>query len=279
MTASPQDYAHCASLLADGDRDLWLASLFVPERFRPHVHALWAFAHEIGRISLIVSEPMLGEIRLQWWREVLEGERAGEAAQNPVAAALLDTLAKFSLPRQPALNLLEARKFDLYRDPMPSLTDLEGYCGETWSAFFRLVTLVLANGHDPGGADACGHAGVALGLTRILRDLPLHARRGQCFIPKDVLARNGAVVEAAAAGLDSPALDAALGELRALARKHAAEAQASAVSLPRDIAPAFVPLAIVPLYLNAMEKRGYQPFETVVEPAQWRRQWAMWRWK
>jgi phytoene synthase len=278
MTATPEDYARCAEILRDGDRDVWLASLFAPEIARPHIHALWAFGHEIARISLIVSEPMLGEIRLQWWREALEGQRDGEAAQNPVAAAVLDTVGKFGLPRSALLGLIEARKFDLYQDPMPSLNDLEGYCGETFSALFRLTTIVLADGGDPGSAEASGHAGVSLGMTRVLRDLPLHARRGQCFIPGDVLARHGAVVEAVSAGLGSPASLAAVAELRGHARKHFERARLLCRQLPSPAASAFVLLAVVPLYLRLMDKRDFNPFSTIVEPAQWRRQWAMWRW-
>jgi phytoene synthase len=278
MTASPSDYEQAGSTLAALDRDLWLSSLFVPEGKRPHVQALWTFAQEIARIPLIVSEPMLGEIRLQWWREVMEGERAGEAAQNPSAAALLATIAQFSLPRPPFIALLEARKFDLYHDVMPTLNDLEGYCGETASAVFRMASMVLSDSGDPGTADISGHAGVAWGMTRILRDLPFHARRGQCFLPRDVLARHGERPETVSSGEVTPALLAALAEIRQKAREHFALARTRAKQLPQPVSAAYVPLAVVPLYLRTMERRGYEPFRHVIEPAQWRRQWTMWRW-
>lgn len=282
MSARPADYDYCAALLAEGDRDRWLASLFIPEAKRKHVQALYAFSLEMARIRDVISEPRLGEIRLQWWREVLEGERAGEGAQNPVSAALLETMTACRLPAAPLVNLIEARRFDLYADPMPSLNDLEGYCGETCSVLFRLAAMIIGDpASDPDAAaiaDAAGHAGVAYALTGILRALPWHARRGQCFLPGDVLARHGALPEAAAAGLASPALLAALAELRARAREHLALADAAIARIPGNIRPAFVPLAVTPLYLRAMEKRGYQPFESLIEPPQWRRQWAMWRW-
>lgn len=279
MSATPQDFEYCAALLADGDRDAWLAALFAPAPVRPYLHALHGFALEIARIPHLVSEPRLGEIRLQWWTEVIEGGREGEAGLNPVSAALLDTVAKFRLPRAALLNMVEARRFDLYSDPMPTLHDFEGWCGETAGALFRLTTLVLSDGAENGSADACGHAGVALGATRTLRDLPFHASRRQCFIPRDTLEKNGAIVEAAAAGLMSPALGAALAEIRKLAREHLKSARELAAGLSPAVKPAFVPLATVPLYLDAMEKLRTDPFFTSAEVAQWRRQWAMWRWR
>ena len=271
-------YAHCETLVRDMDRDRWLATLFVKPQWRPHVLALYAFSYEVSRLREITSEPRIGEIRLQWWREAIEGERQSEAEANPVSQALLATVAKFSLPRQALADLVEARRFDLYDDPMPSLNDLEGYCGETCSSLFRLASIICADGSDPGGSEAAGHAGCAYAMAGLLRALPWHASRGQCYLPADVLSRNGALVEAAAAGLSSPALAQALAELRGRVRQHLQAARAGLAALPADVQSVFAPLALVDLWLNAMETRSYDPFRTLIDPPQWRRQWALWRW-
>lgn len=273
-------YAACEATLREGssvDRDAWLASLFIPAAARKHVQALYAFAREIARVPVIVSDPTLGEIRLQWWREALEGPRMGEAASHPVAAALFDTMQRFNLPVHALIALVEARRFDLYADPMPSLNDLEGYCGETQGSLMRLASIVIAEGRDPGGGDAAGHAGVALGIARILAELPGHAARTQCFIPRDVLARHGALPEASAAGLMSPALEAALGEMRQIARAHVRAAWAGVAAMERDARVALLQTALVEPLLRRMEARGFDPFRHRAEPPQWRRQWALWR--
>lgn len=275
-----QAYAACEASLKEGsaeDRDAWLASLFAPQTARPHVQALYAFSREIARIPDIVSQPTVGEIRLQWWVEAIEGSRASEAESHPVAAALFDTIGKFSLPRAALVALIDARRFDLYADPMPSLNDLEGYCGETHGGLMRLASLILAGGDDPGGGSACGHAGVAVGVARLLADLPRHAARSQCFIPRDVLARHGALPEAIAAGLMSPALAAALAEMREVARRHARAAFQASANMRADARAALLPVAIVEPILRRMEARGFDPFRHSAEPAQWRRQWALWR--
>jgi len=83
---------YCAALVRKADRDRYLATLFAPADRRGALFALYAFDIEMSRIRDLARESMPGEIRLQWWREVLEGARTGEAAANPVAASLLGTL-------------------------------------------------------------------------------------------------------------------------------------------------------------------------------------------
>ena len=165
-------YAHCESLLREADKDRYLATLFAPADKRPHLHALYAFVTEISCVRDKVREPMPGEIRMQWWVDAIEGEARGEVRAHPVAAALIDTIRAFSLPRTAFTDLVEARRFDLYDEPMADLRELETYCGQTASALFRLASIILAEGGEPGGAEAAGYAGVAYALTGLLRSFP-----------------------------------------------------------------------------------------------------------
>jgi 15-cis-phytoene synthase len=270
-------YAHCETLTRDHDRDRWLAGLFAPAGARAHLYALTAFSYEVGRLRDFIREPLAGEMRLEWWREALTETGRGEVAGNPVAAALNDTIQRFGLPLQAFDRLLTARAFDLYDDPMPTLNDFEGYCGETCSALFRLGALILGQGRDLGGADAAGHAGVAYAMVGLLRALPLTSVRGQVYLPVDMLARHGVSREDIATRRDSPGLRMALAEMRAHARRHLDAARNLVARAASEIAPAFLPLATLPPYLARMERANYSPFETIVEAPQWRRQWALWR--
>jgi phytoene synthase len=278
--ATVQSNAHwtaAEALVSAGDRDRFLAALFAPEATRKRLLALYAFNLEIARVREIVSDPMPGEVRFQWWRDVLLGTARGEAQANPIARALLETIAACRLPVKALTDLIEARIFDLYDDPMPTLNDLEGYCGETSSALIQLGTIALSGGDDPQCYDAAGHAGVAYALTGLLRALPFHASRGQCYVPLDVLARHGARRDDLLAGEATPALRAALGELRARARHHLAQTRRLIGTVPKNAAPAFLPVALVEPYLNLMDRPDYAPFRRVVELPQWRRQWVLWR--
>jgi phytoene synthase len=269
-------YQYCESLAREHDRDRWLSALFAPERARAHLNALTVFNFEVGRLREVVREPLAGEIRLTWWREALFGSR--ESAGNPVAEALLETINKFGLPTILFENHLKAREFDLYDDPMPSLGDLEGYCGETSSSLFQLAALILGEGRDGVAADASGHAGVAYAITGLLRALPVTSARGQVYLPRDVLERCGASPEDLRARRGGAGLAAALRELCAVAGSHLKIAEARIAELPRTIAPAYAPLAVVAGYLARLERTADAPFAAIVSVPQWRRQWALWRW-
>jgi len=270
-------YSHCETLVREADPDRFWASQFSPADKRPHLHALHAFNYEIARVRDSVREAMLGEIRLQWWRDALQGEVRGDVRANPIAAALDDTIVKFRLPRSALVSLIDARIFDLYDDPMPSLNDLEGYCGETASSLVRLAGIVLMGGTDPGHADAAGHAGVAYAVTGLLRAFPWHARQGQVFIPAEILARHGVVRDDIVTGRGGPGLKGALGDMRAVARRHLEQVRTLQATIPAGAQPAFRSLALVEPYLKAMEWRDYDPFHTEVDIPRWRKIWALWR--
>ncbi|MBM6596134.1 phytoene/squalene synthase family protein [Microvirga pudoricolor] len=283
MTEASQDagpdfaFSHCEAIVREGDPDRFWASLFAPVDKRPHLHALHAFNFEIGRVRESVHEPLVGEIRLQWWRDALQGEVRGDVRSNPVAAALEDTIVRFRLPRQPFVDLIDARIFDLYSDPMPNLNDLEGYCGETASVLIRLASVILMDGNEPGGADASGHAGVAYAVTGLLRAFPWHARRGQVYLPADILSRHGVVRDDIVTGRGGPGLQGALADLRSLARHHLAQARMLSAAMAAPARPALRGLSLVEPYLSMMERADYDPFMTPIDLPQWRRIWHLWR--
>ncbi|MBN8995779.1 MAG: squalene/phytoene synthase family protein [Rhizobiales bacterium] len=266
-------YAHTADAVRAGDRDRYLADLFVPEAARHHFFALHAFNLEVARIRETGSEPNLGEIRLQWWRDALAGEGSG----HPVAEALQKTIAGFRLPVTALANLIEARRFDLYDDAMPSLNDLEGYAGETSSSLMQLGAIILSDGADPGAAEVAGHAGVAWALTGLLRALPIHSARGQCYLPADLMAKHGVDRADLHAGKTSPGLERLLAELRARVRGHLTAVSHGIARVPGPIQAAFLPVALCEPYLRKMERRGFDPLKTVADISPLRRHWALWR--
>jgi phytoene synthase len=269
-------YAHCEALVREADKDRFLAALFAPAETRPHLFALHAFNVEIARVRELAREPLAGEVRLQWWRDAIAGNGQGDAAGNPVATALIDTVEHFQLPSAALTALIDARQFDLYDEPMPTLAALEAYARATASSLFALATRLLT-GEDTTAAEAADHAGLAYAITGLLRAFPLHASRGQLYLPLDLLARHGTDRDEVAAGTDTPALRLALTELRDLARRNLAETQARLTRLSDTVRPAFLPISLLEPYLARMERPDYDPFRTAVELPQWRRQWLLWR--
>jgi 15-cis-phytoene synthase len=264
-------FAHCAELVRATDRDRYIATLFAPADRRDGLLALYAFNAEIARVRDVAREPMPGEIRLQWWHEVIVGERSGEAAANPVAAALLETIQRYNLAAELLGTLIEAHRFDLYDEPMARLSDLEIYARETSSAVFALATQILTGASPP---SAVGSAGIAYALTSVLRAFPLHAQRGQLFVPIEMLSRHGVNPQDIFAGRSPSGLNAAFAELRNVARQHLVESGHPLASLPPDALAAFLPVALVGPSLRGL-KRGDAFSPTEISP--WRRQWLIWR--
>lgn len=278
MTTAPQEhYAHCETLLRTRDRDLWLACLFAPRPARRHIHALYAFAQEASDVRGKVTQPLLGEMRLRWWADTIQGDATqGEGARaHPVADALLDTIERFDLPRDECVALADAHIFDLYDDPMPTLAALEDYCRATAAGPMRWAARILGADLDAPSARAFDDAGVALALVRLLRAPPDEAVRAR-FTPGALLARHGATTDDVRARRNDAGLSAALAELRALAQSRYEEARRAAVGLGACRA-ALLPAATVPLYLERLARKNYDPFRALGEPSPLRRQWRIWR--
>jgi phytoene synthase len=226
-------------------------------------------------------------MRMQWWIDALDSldgaEPRGDLRAHPVADALLATVESRGLSRQVLLDALEARRFDLYEDPAPDMAFLDRYCDETCSALFGLASRIIGGGpgRDDGAeaveALAARHAGRAFALVGLLRALPWHVAQRQCYLPGDLLARHGLTAGDFFAREKSPAVAAALAELRALARDNIGKAKHSLLSLPKAGREAFRLLTLPELYLREMERRDYDPYLTLVDVPLWRRQWALWR--
>lgn len=271
--AAARDY--CFDLVRRADKDRFLSALFAPDQRRGDLLALYAFNVEITRIREQVSEPTLGEIRLEWWRGELDRVFAGEPGDHPVLQCLAGAVETGLLSRQGLDNLMEARRFDLFDDPMPSLNDLEGYLGETSSALMQMAAWILAGEEAGKSAEAAGFAGVAYGLAGLMRALPIHRARGQCYVPADMLRERGLAPAHILSGRWSDEMAALFASLTSLARERLAAARESPV--PRAALPAFLPACLVDLYLARLERAGPDIFKTVPDVTQLRRQWRLWR--
>lgn len=268
-----------AELVARGlrhaDRDRYLSTLYAPEAKRPALVALYAFNTEIASIRDRVSEPLPGEVRLQWWRDVLDAGTMEAAAGHPIASELIAAIGAHQLPIVPLQAMLNAREFDLYDDAMPTRGDLEGYLGETASALIQMAALVLDRDAAGAAADAAGHGGCAQGIAGLLRLLPLHRSRGQCYVPRDILSASGTSREELLRGGQGAAR--VLDAMVALGRHHQTAFKQRAAQLPSSLRPAFLPCALTPSYLSAVETSGAGALTEVADIAAWRRQWLLFK--
>jgi NADH dehydrogenase [ubiquinone] 1 alpha subcomplex assembly factor 6 len=203
--------SYCAELVRRLDYDRFLCTLFAPAGRREALFALYALNTELARIRESVTEPLLGAIRLQWWREridaLFEGKGAGRHASE-VVAALAAAIGERRLPRGPFEILLDAREFDLSEEPPEDLAALEAYAEATAGSLAVLTLEALAPPEEPReeGSEGDGEsndaaraaalaaareAGAAFGLLGLVRSVPFHARWNRVVLPRSLLERAG----------------------------------------------------------------------------------------
>jgi 15-cis-phytoene synthase len=249
----------CADLVRAHDFPRYATTLFLPAAQRRGLLALYAFNVEISRVHEQVSQPLPGEMRLQWWTDMLAGAGHGGIEGNPVAAELQRAIASWRLPVERLSRLIEEHEFDLYNDPMPTMAALEGYLNDTSSALFSLGARVAGCQSDE-IEHLARHAGLAQGMVQVMAALPRDASRRQLFVPQQVLQSHGVDIEEVFAGKQTEKLRAALDQLIGEAREHLKTALALLESVPPQARPVFLPVALVARDLRRMARADNDPF-------------------
>jgi 15-cis-phytoene synthase len=253
------------------DRDRYIATLFAPETTRDDLFTLYAFDAEVSRIRSVISDPLPGEIRLQWWREVINGERAGEAQGNALASGIRGVIARHNLPLHAVEAYFDAKVFEFYNDAFPDTFALEAWCGETTSIILQMAVLIL-DAHDAAScANASGHAGVALGIAAIVQRLPRSRARGQCYLPNDLLSACGIDTDEFVSGQNKKAIKNATDALCELGLSHFEQWRSSARLLPNSVKPAFLPVHNARRVLVKSKKQAHHPAFLSIEISVFRR--------
>lgn len=247
------------------DPDRYIATLFAPAPARPALMSLYAFNIDVARIPEAVSEPMLGEIRLQWWRDALATLQQGGITGNPVADALGVAMRERNLPRMLLTGAIDARSFDLSGDVMPDRQAMKAYLAKTSGSLFAGAARIIANGPAPGAERIAAEAGYLWGLTGLLRTLPLHLSRGRFYLPASAFIDAGGDPHRLLHGEADPPAQLALDRLREEAREAWRELRGAVNVLPPAERTAFLPLALVPAYLDAVAAQAERPLDAVAE--------------
>jgi phytoene synthase len=270
-----QDAEFCADLVRSHDFGRYASTLFVPAEQRRALLAIYGFNVEVSRVRELVSQPLPGEIRLQWWTDMLAGEGHGGVEGNPVAAELNLAIRNCRLPVELLSRLVGEHQFDLYNDPMPTMAALEGYVQDTTSALFSLGACV-AGWPSPEIEHLARHAGLAQGIAQVIAALPLDASRRQLFVPLQLLESHGSGMEEAFAGKETPKLRAALNQLIGEASRHLDTAFTLLSGVPPEVRPVFLPLAGVARDLSRMALADTDLFRPQVT-SRLRTLWTLWR--
>jgi phytoene synthase len=179
-----------ADLVRRHDPDRFLTALFAPPDKRDTLLTLYAFNHELARAREVVSEPPLALIRLQWWREVVEGAHRRHEVAEPLAAAI----EAGALDRGLLLAMINAREVEA-EPAIETLSDWHAYL------FGSAGGVAVAAGRllDAPDPECLRPLGAAYGIAGLLRSVSAHARQSRCLLPRDTLAEHGLTPEHVAA--------------------------------------------------------------------------------
>jgi phytoene synthase len=271
-----RDEEAAAVLVRQRDRDRYWSALFAPRAKRPAVVALYAFNAELDHILTSVSEPLAGQIRLQWWRDAVDFATPETKTGNPVADVLSAAITHHNLSKVRLIGMVDARVPAMFGEAPLDDKALKAFLRETEGAVFELAAAVLGDRSETVKA-AAAHAGVAYGLAEMLRKLPFLASRQKAFLPSSYLEGRGIDLTAIHRGETSESFGAAVADLRGVASRALQQFRAIGGDLDRSAWPAFLPLTLVKPYLRAMAAPDFDPLHTVVAISPLRRFWRIWR--
>jgi NADH dehydrogenase [ubiquinone] 1 alpha subcomplex assembly factor 6 len=258
--ANPKaDLSACGQLVRENDPDRFFCTLFAPSDKREALFALYAFNHELARVAESVSEPMLGEIRLQWWREALDGIEAGAPRRHDVVDALAAAWDS-GLDRSLLDAMIDGRSADLSPDPPQTIETLTAYAHQIASCLTQQACMILGADKEA-VAGTCRDAGTAIAFGGLLRSTLSLCAQGRVLLPADQLALHSLEARDVLNGENSPRL---VGVVKTMTN-HASTAGKSARSasrrLPKAVVPALLPLSFALRDLSTLKANGYDAFD------------------
>ena len=253
--------AHIRDLVRRGDQDRYWSALLAPEAARPHLLALFAFDIELSRIAWQVSEPQLGEIRLQWWRDALSAALTGAPTDHPVLARLAEAVALHRLPHEPFLAMIDAHGFDVHGEPMPDGGALQDYLAATGGlgvqprrADPRRGASSARPAHSPPAPTAS---------PACCAPCPTTPRAAGYSCPPTFSRGTGCIRTSSSTAATMPTC-ARRCAISPPGGRHAGQVPAGAAA-PRQALPAFLPLALVEPALKKLAAPDHHPLRDVIQ--------------
>lgn len=260
-SGSGRDLTYCGSEVRQYDPDRFATAMLAPEAHREGLFSLYAFNLEVAKTREAVSEPMLGEIRLQWWREAIDGIYDGTPRRHEVVLPLAELVAEKNLTRKYFDDLIDARAHDLSDEAPATIDELLRYAEGTSATVLWLVLEALGVRSDTADLVA-RHVGIAWSLTGLIRAMPFHLSQRRLYIPEDLIDRHGIERRNLMELRPEPAIAGAVQDIAVHARDHLEKARALRDSVPKTALPALLLAPLTDMYLRRLAKAAYDPFDT-----------------
>jgi phytoene synthase len=183
----PDDY--CQQRAAASGSSFYYSFVFLDPPRRQAITALYAFCREVDDVVDECLDPHLARTKLAWWRTEIAHLYAGQP-DHPVTRALAAAVARFQLPRETLLEIIDGMEMDIDQARYADFAALRLYCHRV-AGLVGLLAAEIFGYSDPATLQYAENLGLALQLTNIIRDVGEDARRGRIYLPQDELARFG----------------------------------------------------------------------------------------
>ncbi len=273
----PQAGHYVAELVRDEDYDRFLTAVLAPKAARDSLLALYAFNVEVARVRESVSESLIGQMKLQWWRDVVAAVFEGKPTPkgNPVVDAIAATITAHNLSRSHFEALLDARAQDMTDETPPDLEALEIYADGT-SASLTLLALEVLGARDDASKQAGRHVGIAWALTGMLRAVLFHARANRFLLPQDLMAAASLTSHDLHERRNATKISTVVAQIAERAGEHIAKARALRGQVDRKGLAALLPATLADGYLKGLARRKFDVFDprhALQRPAALRLSW------
>jgi 15-cis-phytoene synthase len=269
-------HAYCANRLAQSGSSFAYSFRFLPEPRRKAITAVYAYCREVDDIVDEITDPAVARMKLAWWRREIAAVFAGKP-QHPVAAALVEVVANYSLPQEHFDAILDGMAMDLDQNRYQDFATLERYCHRVAGVVGLLAAQIFGYKEEATRVYA-RELGIAFQLTNIIRDVGEDAQRGRIYLPQDELRRFSVSTADILGRKLTPAFQALMAFQVERARSfYAAAFSALPAADRRAQRPGLMMAAVYRALLAEIERDGYHVLDRRISLAPLYKAWLAWK--
>jgi len=268
-----QDRFHyCLDQLKRFDHDRYLAVLLSPEPIRGPLAAYFSFDAEMMRIPTTVSEPMLADIRFQWWRETLETMTPLSNPGHEIAAALAETIFDHGIAPTDLVSFVDLRARDLAEQPFATLEELIEFQRQVAVRHLECTSRITGEIlNEETSTIATTHL-MVFGLINQLRRIPHDAASSQLSLPLDLMRQHDIDPHAVFQGASSLGIKRAIEEILIYAEDLMVNAGDLDLRSNANLVSALLPTVLRSLYIGKFRSPGFDLFHHSSDIPAFRRQ-------
>ncbi|WP_333947827.1 squalene/phytoene synthase family protein [Candidatus Liberibacter brunswickensis] len=261
--------------LRDIDYNRYLACLLSPSKYRILLAFLYNFNAELMNLRYVSNNPIVVDIRLQWWKDIFESSKEDTLPDSisPFAVELLSIIRQYNIPYWLFLDMVEAHFFDPFSGSIFDCKKFEIYSFKIASHLIYIAAMILDCKDCSSFLSVIKHAGIAQFIGQLISQLPIHCKKGYLYFPLDILEAVGLNRESFLSGQDRDRISLAIKIFAELGLENLLKARKDICYIPPDVFAAFIPVSITESILKNAQNNGFKIFSNSNEISRFMNQW------